>query len=150
MSNFTNRVGLPGLITFGLSLALAWALEIVHVQPKIIWLSNGLFLALPFAWMCLLPICGAVGATISRRRGGSYLDRMAAAASPAIIFAVALLFISIAGFVISIFVPGYEWNWKVVAWGLGVWGLGYAVLPSLALMIGVIAASLVEDQRAAA
>lgn len=147
MTGFTRKVGLPGLLTFATAMAISWALNFAHVQPKTIFLSNGLFLSLPIAWMCLLPVCGALGASISRRNGGSRLDRTIAAAFPALIFAAVLLLISIAGYAISFFVPNHEWNWGLVAWGLGLWGFGYAILPAVALLLGSATADLAKNKR---
>jgi len=136
MTAFARKIGLPGLLTFALAMILAWALDMAHIQPKTILLSNGAFLSLPVVWMCPLPVCGALGAIVSLRNGGSRLHRRIAAAFPAIIFGTVLLLISIAGYAISIFVPNYDWNWKFVVCGLGLWGFGYSLLPAIALLLG--------------
>ena len=147
MTGFTRKVGLPGLLTFASAMAIGWVLNFAHIQPKTIFLSDGLFLSLPIAWMCLLPVCGALGTVISRRNGGSHLDRMVAAAFPAIIFGLVLLLICVVGWAISLFVPNYGWNWRLVAWGLGLWGFGYSILPAVALLLGSAAADQAKNKR---
>jgi hypothetical protein len=150
MTEFIRKVGLPGLLTFASAMAIAWALNFMHIQPKTIFLSNGLFLSLPIAWMCLLPVCGALGAILSRRSGGSRLDCMITAAFPALIFGAVLFLISVVGFAISLFVPDYGWHWRIVVWGLGLWGLGYFVLPAFALLLGSAAAHQITHKHSSA
>jgi hypothetical protein len=147
MTEFARRIGLPGLLTFASAMIIAWALDMVHVQPKTIFLSNGLFLSLPVAWMCALPLCGALGAMLSRRNGGSRLQCTIAATFPAIILGVVLLLVSVVGFVISLVVPYYDWSWTFVIWGLGLWGFGYSLLPAIALLLGSAAADYTKTKH---
>jgi len=140
MTGFTRKVGLPGLLAFASAMAMEWVLAIAHMHPKTIFLSNGLFLSLPITWMCLLPICGALGAIVSRRNGGSLLDRMIAAAFPAEIASAVLFVVFIVGWVISQFVADSGWNWAFVLPALGLWQTGSALLPAIPLLLGGAAA----------
>jgi hypothetical protein len=140
MRGFTRRVGLPGLLTFASAMAIAWVLDFVHIQPKTMWLSNGLFLSLPIVWLCLLPLCGALGMIVSRRQGGSSLDGMMAAGFPAAVMAIVLLLIFVAGWAISLFVRDYGWNWAFAVPGLALGLATYAVMTATALLLGAAAA----------
>jgi protein-S-isoprenylcysteine O-methyltransferase Ste14 len=131
-------------------MAISGALELAHVQSKTILLANGLFLPLPIAWICLLPVCGAMGAIISRRSGGSRLDRMMAGAFPAAIMLAVQLLMLVAGWVISQFVADHAWNWVVAVPGLGLWMTGYVILTATALLLGVAAADRIEKTQSRA
>jgi hypothetical protein len=142
MTDFTRKIALPGLLTFAASVFVmyAWMFALGHVQPKIFWLASTKFLALPlWAWclLCLLPICGALGAFLSQRNGGSRLQRIAAALFPSEIMGTVLLLVFIAAFILSRFVPNYGWDTSVALKGLGLYLLGYVVLPAVFLLLGV-------------
>ena len=143
MRGFTRRVELPGLLTFALAMAIAYPLGLAHIRPEAIFLANGL-LPVPVAWLCLLPICGALGAVVSSRNGGSRLDRMIAASFPAAIYCLVVLLSFIGGWVISLFVPGYGWNWMVVLPGLAWWMCVYVVLLEVALLLGAAVAEQIR------
>jgi hypothetical protein len=140
MTGFSRKIGLPGLLTFAVAMAFAWALDLAHIQPKTVFLSNGLFLSLPITWFCLLPFCGALGAFVSRRSGGSRLDRMIASAFPAVLMGIVLLLIFAAGWMVSLFVRDSGWNWAVAVPGLAVWLVGYAILTAIPLLAGAAVA----------
>ena len=140
MTGFTHKVALPGLLTFAAAMVIAWALDMAHIQPKSIFLSNSLFLSVPIAWLCLLPFCGVAGAIVSHRNGGSRLQRFAACLFPSAIMATVLLLIFVAGFAISRFVPDSGWNWALVVPGLALWLTGQAVLTAIPLLLGAAVA----------
>jgi len=136
MTGFTRKIALPGLLTFALAILTAWALDMAHVQPKAIFLANGLFLPIPIAWLCLLPFCGAAGALLSHRSGGSLLQRIAAGLFPSAIMVAVLLLILGAGFAISLFVADSGWNWARAVPAVAVWMLSYAVASAMCLGLG--------------
>lgn len=139
MTGFTRKVALPGLLTFAASAFISYAfVALAHFHPKIIWLANGQFLALPLWNWCLLPICGALGAILSQRNGGSRLQRIAAALFPSEIVGTVLLLVYGVGFALSRIVPDYAWD-AVNAWkSLGLYLLGWMVLPAVFLLLGAI------------
>jgi len=148
MTGFARKVGLPGLLTFALSMGIAVALEMAHVQPKTILLGNGLPLSLPpIAWLCLLPFCGAAGSLVSQRGGGSKPQRIAACLFPSTIIAAVLLIIFVAGFAISLFVPDSGWNWALAVPSLALWLTGQAVLTAVPLLLGALAADQIAGAR---
>jgi hypothetical protein len=142
MNGFTRKIALPGLLTFAASafVMYAWMFALAHVHPKSFLLANGQFMALPlWGWclLCLQPICGALGTILSQRNGGSQLQRIAAALFPSEIMGAVLLLVFVVGFILSRFVPNYGWN-AAIAWkGLGLYLLGYVVLPAAFLLLGV-------------
>jgi hypothetical protein len=143
MTGFTRKVGLPGVLTFAVAMAIAWTLDVLHIPPKIIFLRDSMFLSLPIAWMCALPICGVLGAFISRRNGGSPVDRAISASFPAIMFAAVFAFILIVGSIISVFVRNY-WHWRYVISGMALWVTGYVILPAIALLLGATIAGQIS------
>jgi len=145
MKGFTRRIGLPGVLAFAAAMAIAWALDLAHIQPKTIFLANGLFLPLPIVWLCLLPFCGALGAIISRRNGGTRLDRMIAGAFPAVILFSVLVLIFFAGWAISFLAADYSWNWAMAVPALALWMAGYGIMTAIALLAG--AAVLEQAQK---
>ncbi|MGZ7056266.1 MAG: hypothetical protein ACXVK3_12115 [Candidatus Angelobacter sp.] len=148
MTDFARNVGLPGLLTFALSMGIDMALEMAHVQPKTILLGNGLPLSLPpIAWLCLLPFCGAAGALVSHRSGGSRLQRIAACLFPSAIMAAVLLIIFVAGFAISLFVPDSGWNWALAVPALALWLTGQAILTAVPLLLGAVAGEQMKRVR---
>jgi hypothetical protein len=144
MIGFTRKVALPGLLTFASAMVIAWALDMAHIQPRTILLANGLFLSVPTVWLCLLPFCGAAGALVSRRSGGSRLQGIAASLFPSAIMGIVLLLGFVVGFVISRFVPDYGWNWALVVPGLALWLTTFTALTAIPLLLG---AAIAEKTR---
>jgi MFS family permease len=146
MTGFTRKVALPGLLTFASAMVIAWALDVAHVQPRTIFLSHRppLFLSVPIAWLCLLPFCGAVGALISHRNGGSRLQRIAASLFQSAIMGAALVLGFVIGFIVSRFIPDWGWDWAFVVPALAVWLVTFTVLPAIPLLLG---ASVAEKVR---
>jgi hypothetical protein len=144
MKGFERRIGLPGVAAFATAMVIAWALDVAHIQPKTIFLANGLFLPLPIVWFCLLPFCGVLGAIISRRNGGTRLDRMIAGAFPAVILFSVLMLIFFAGWAISFLAADYSWNWAMAVPALALWMAGYAIMTAIALLAG---AAVVEQAQ---
>ena len=148
MTDFTRKVGLPGLLTFALSMGIAVALDMAQVQPKTILLGNGLpFSMPPITWLCLLPFCGAAGALVSRRSGGSWLQCIAACLFPSEIMAAVLLIIFVAGFVISLFAPDSGWNWALAVPSLALWLTGQAILTAVPLLLGAVTGEQIKKVR---
>ncbi len=147
MTDFARKVGLPGLLTFASAMLIAWVLDMAHIQPKTIFLANGLFLSLPIAWLCLLPFCGAAGALLSRRSGGSRLQRIAASLFPSAIMGIVLLLIFAGGFAVSRFVPDSGWNWAFVVPGLALGLTGQSILTAIPLLLGAAAGESVRKIR---
>jgi len=150
MTGFTRKIALPGLLTFALAMVIARALDLAHVHPQSIFLANGLFLPVPIAWLCLLPFCGAAGALISRRSGGSLPQRIAASLFPSAIMVAVLMLILVAGFAISLFVADSGWNWALAVPAVAGWMLSYAGASAMCLGLGAGVAERTRRTRATA
>jgi hypothetical protein len=136
MTGFIRKVAVPGLLAFAASYLVGLTFALVHIQPKTIILADGQFLVLPVWEWCLFPICGALGAILSQRNGGSQLQRIAASIFPSAMAGIVLVLVFAVGFVLSRFVPDYGWD-SARAWeSLGLWLLGYTAMPAVFLALG--------------
>jgi hypothetical protein len=132
MTGFIRAVALPGLLTSATACFFYRALELDHIQHKVIWLLGG---QLPLWWWCLLPICGALGGLLSRRNGGSRLQRIAASLLPSTILGTCVVLIFVVGFTISGLVNHYQ----LVSARLESLGLvppGFALIPATFSLLG--------------
>jgi hypothetical protein len=147
MTGFTRKVALPGLLTFASAMAAAWVLDAARIQPKTIFLANSLFLSVPIVWLCLLPLCGAAGALLAHRNGGSRVQCWTPSLFPPAILGVVLVIIAVAGGLISLVVPHYNWNCIVVVPSLALWLVGYAGLQVIPLLLGAMAGEKLGSLR---
>ncbi|MBI3477053.1 MAG: hypothetical protein HY010_15075 [Acidobacteria bacterium] len=147
MRGFTKQVALPGVLTFALATAIGAALDFANIRPKTILFSDGLFLSLPLQLLSLLPLCGAIGAYLSHRNGGSALQRIAASMFLPAIMAVLFVATAVAGGIMSRLVPNYGWNASLVVRGLALWLTTYAILPAIPLLLGSAAEIKVSSMR---
>ena len=132
MTSFNREVALPGLLTSAAACFFYEVLELDHIRPKVIWLVGG---QLPLWWWCLLPICGALGALLSQRNGGSRLQRMAATLLPSAILCTLVLLIFVFGFTMS----GFVNHSQLVSARLESLGLvppGFALIPATFSLLG--------------
>ncbi len=132
MTGFIREVALPGLLTSAATCFFYWALALDHIRQKVIWLTGG---QLPLWWWCLLPICGALGALLSRRNGGSQLQRIAASLIPSAIMGTFILLIFVIGFTLSGLVNHYWWVSDRLE-SLGLVPPGFVVIPAAFSLLG--------------
>lgn len=137
MNGFIHEVALPGLLSSAAAWFFYWALEVGRIRHDLIWLLGG---ELPLWWWCLLPICGVLGAILSRRKQGSRLQRTAASLLPSAILGICVLLTFAAGFTIS----GFENHYQAAAARFGSMALvppGFALLPAA---FGLLGAAIAE------
>jgi hypothetical protein len=132
MTSFNREVALPGLLTSAAACFFYGVLELDHIRHKVIWLIGG---QLPLWWWCLLPICGALGALLSRRNGGSRLQRIAASLLPSAILGTFVVLIFVVGFTISGLVNHYQLV-SVRLESLGLVPPGFALIPAAFSLLG--------------
>ena len=132
MTGFIRKAALPGLLTSAAACFLYWALALAHVPPKVMWLAGGLS---PLWWWYLLPIWGTLGALLSRRNGGSRLQRMAASLFPSAIMGTLILLTFVVGFTLSGLVNHYQLVSARVE-SLGIVPPGFAVIPAAFSLLG--------------
>jgi hypothetical protein len=132
MTGFIRKVALPGLLTCAAAWFFHWGVALGHIRPEVIWLVGG---QLPLWWWCLLPICGALGALLSQRNGGSRLQRMAASQLPSAILCTLVLLIFVVGFTMSGFVNHYQLV-SVRLEALGMVPPGFGLIPAVFSLLG--------------
>lgn len=132
MTGFIPKVVLPGLVTAAAACLFYWALALDHISPKIIWLVGG---QLPAWWWCLLPLCGALGAFLFQRHGGSRLQRVAASLLPSAILCTLVLIIFVVGYTMSGFVNHYQLASTRLE-SMGIVPPGFGVLPAAFSLLG--------------
>lgn len=133
----TKTLWLPGLATLtAASVSLMVLQQIVWLQPRIWWKDGGA-LVIHGSWFLLLPLCGAVGAYLSRRAGGSRGLSITAGIFPAIVMLG----------VFSVFLPiaiAIERNAYVIQHPLYfvLSMLNWTVLPAVFLILGALVVNL--------
>jgi len=132
MTGFMRELALPGLLTLAAACFFHWALALGHIRPEVLWLVGG---QLPLWWWCLLPVCGALGALLSQRNGGSRLQRMAASQLPIAILCALVLLIFVVGFTLSGLVNHYQLASARVE-SLGIVPPGFALTPAAFSLLG--------------
>lgn len=135
VTGFIRKVALPGLVTAAAARFFYWALALDRIRPKVVWIVGGQFLILPLWWWCLLPICGALGALLSQRNGGSRLQRIAASLFPSAIMGTFMLLIFVVGFTLSGLVNHYWWVSARLE-SLGLVPPGFVVIPAAFSLLG--------------
>jgi hypothetical protein len=132
MAGFIREVALPGLLTSAAAGLFYWTLALHHIRGKVIWLAGG---QLPWWWWCLLPICGALGALLSRRNGGSRLQRMAASLLPSGVMGTIILLMFGVGFTLSGLVNHY-WLGSDRLESMGLVPPGFVIIPAAFSLLG--------------
>lgn len=85
MNHRTSTLWLPALASFGSASLFLLALTLISRQPFYLVRLQALGLWFYVAWLLAQLLCGALGAFLSGRAGGTSSTRMAAAAFPAIV-----------------------------------------------------------------
>jgi hypothetical protein len=86
MNNRTKTFWLPALTAFALASLFQLALTRIGAQPQsLVRLTSGLGAWLYAAWLLAQILCGAAGAYLSRRAGGTVLVRTFASVFPAMV-----------------------------------------------------------------
>jgi hypothetical protein len=145
MAGFIREVALPGLLTSAAAGLFYWTLALDHIRDKVIWLLGG---QLPLWWWCLLPICGALGALLSRRNGGSRLQRIAASLLPSWVMGTFILLMFVVGFTLSGFVNHY-WLVSDRLESMGLVPPGFVIIPAAFSLLGAAIAEVSTRKSAA-
>jgi hypothetical protein len=125
MNTRTKQLWLPGLVSLTSAMILLAPLITISMQPRFLGRSPLEMVLLP--WLALLPLCGASGAYLSRRGGGSPRARLVAGLFPTI----ALLTLG------SILVVTRLLTFALPQWWYGSVALAVGILfPSVSLLIG--------------
>lgn len=125
MNDRTKHIWLPGFVNLTAAMVLLTPLISVSMQSRFLGRSPLQMVLLP--WLCLLPLCGAAGANLSRRAGGSPRARLVAGLFPTITM-LTLGSILVASRQVTFAHP--EWKYGAIALAVAV------VLPGVSLLIG--------------
>jgi len=131
MKKRLHQLWIPGFLTFILSTVFLMTLQKQDFQPRIIFWSV-LFYA---PWLMSLPVCGAIGAYLSSRAGGSRGTVLLASVFPVLALTAAFLLM----FPIDLFVEriiGRRVSFSVVATAILRDGIGWILVPGAALLAG--------------
>lgn len=130
MNNRTKHFWLPGLVSLTAANLILMILIRLGLQPHV-YNMRQTAMTVYFPWLAALPLCGALGAYLSRRTGGGRFARVAAGLFPAgiflAIFGVILLVSSILG-------TNRFFRLSALAIAVGVWTL----LPGASLLLGAL------------
>jgi hypothetical protein len=132
MTRFIREAALPGLLTSAATCFFYWALALDQVRSRVIWLVGG---QLPLWWWCLLPICGALGALLSRRKRGSRAQRIAASLVPSAVMGILILLLFAIGFTLSGLVNPYG-SVSARVESLGIAPPAFVVIPAAFSLLG--------------
>ena len=150
MNERTRSVWLPGFVSLTAASLFLFAEEFVLTHDPSFYLTDlslrpqhvvsGLPLWLYCAWLLAQILCGALGAFLSRRGGGTRLARIVAGAFPALtMFLLFALIVPVSAFVErNAYVLHHP---SVIAVGVMIW----AGVPAVALLIG--AAPFLRDSQ---
>lgn len=121
----TKHFWLPGLVSLTTAMLMLRPLIVISTQPHFLGRSPIETVLLP--WLALLPLCGAAGASLSRRAGGNITARLVAGLFPAIAL-LGLGLVLVPTRLLTFAHP--EWWYGSAALVLGI------IFPSAALLIG--------------
>ena len=133
MNQRSRTLWLPGLITLALASVLLMMMQMfTFSRPRIHWIDGGA-VAMGYAWLVSLLPCGALGAYLSRRAGGSRWRSITASLFPSLV----MLGLFSLGLPIGIF---FEHNRYIIhhPWDFGLALLVWVVVPGAALLIGAL------------
>jgi len=142
MTGFIREVALPGVLTSAAAWFFYRALALSHVSHEVLWLVGG---QLPLWWWCLLPICGALGALLSRHNSGPRLQRMAASQLPSAVLGVLVLLFFAVGFTISRFANHYQ-SASAGLESLGIVPPGFVLIPAAFSLLGAAIAEVTTSK----
>jgi hypothetical protein len=127
MNARTKQLWLPGLVSLSAAMVFLTILIQISMQPRYLGRSPLSMVLLP--WLAMLPLCGAAGAYLSRRRGGYRWARLAAGLFPTIVLFVLCSILTMT----HLIVPAQPRLW----YGSFALILGI-ILPSAALLLGTL------------
>src|SRR5579871_3124634 len=81
MNHRTKTLWMPALATITSASLAMMSLQFAEIRPQLVWTKPVAFF-LYWPWLGMLPLCGALGAWLSRRAGGSLRARVIAALMP--------------------------------------------------------------------
>lgn len=145
MKKRVQQLWIPGFLTLILSTVFLMTLQKLGFQPRIVWSGpNAILLYVP--WLLSLPFFGAAGAYVSLRAGGSRRIVLLASVFPVLALTTAFLLMFPIGMIVER-VTGSQVDFSVVATALLMNGIGWLLVPGVALIAGGLPVQLYLSQR---
>lgn len=145
MTSRIRQLWIPGFLTLVLSMTFLTVLQKLGFQPRVVWTGPSSIL-LYSPWLFSLPVFGALAAYVSSRAGGSRGIAVLASVFPALALTGAFLVMSPIGMAIER-ITGRHNDFGVVAATLLKDGIGWLLVPAVALLVGGMLAQLSPSSR---
>lgn len=141
MTNRVKQLWLPGLLTFTVSMALVALGQKLGPRPLFLKLGEGIpFLQFYPGWLLTLPLAGAIGASLSKRAGGTLRMALASSVFPVLPYVVVFLIAIPAGLMMG-------GNHYIATRALFWMAIGWVLVPGLALLAGGLLAHMLFGRR---
>ncbi len=129
----TKNFWLPGLVNLAASMVWLMILQLTIGHVRMQWVHNHVLIATYVAWLGAQPLCGALGAYMSRRAGGQRRSRLAAGLFPSIALLVVFFWIAVIALFVerNHFVLDHPLYFTMVAFP-------WVILPATALLVGAL------------
>ena len=145
MQKRMRQLWIPGFLTLILSVLFLAILQKLGFQARIIRSApNAIFLYVP--WLLSLPLSGALGAYLSSRAGGTRGAALLASVFPVLALTAAFLSMFPIGFVVEQII-GRTTGFSLVATTILKDGVGWILVPGIALLVGGLFATLLFSPR---
>jgi hypothetical protein len=139
------QLWVPGFLTMILSMLFLTVLYRLGLRGRQVWSGpNAILLYTP--WLAGLPFFGALGAYISSRAGGSRANALFVSVFPALALTFALLFMFPFSLMTEL-ITGRPVDFSRVATVLLKDGIGWIVVPGVALIVGGLLAHALSSTR---
>ena len=139
------QLWVPGFLTLILSMLFLTALYRLGLRGRLVW-SGPIAILLYTPWLAGLPFIGALGAYISSRAGGSRANVIFVSVFPALALTGAFLLMFPIGLAVQ-GVTGSQGDFSIVATVLLKDGIGWIVVPGVALLVGGLLAHALLNAR---
>jgi hypothetical protein len=147
MQKRLRQLWIPGFLTLILSMLFLTALYRLGLRARLVWnRPNAILLYTP--WLAGLPLIGALGAYVSARAGGSRGTALFVSVFPALALTFAFLFMFPFSMTIEL-IAGRPVDFSRVATVLLKDGIGWILVPGVALLAGGLLAQLLINTRSA-
>jgi hypothetical protein len=145
MQKRLRQLWIPGFLSLILCLLFQAALQRLGLQPRIVWSgSSSPILYTP--WLAALPFIGALAAYVSSRAGGSRATVLFVSVFPALALTFAFPFVFPFSLIIEL-IAGRPVDFSRVATVLLKDGIGWILVPGIALLLGGLLAHLLLSAR---
>jgi hypothetical protein len=145
MKKRLHQLWIPGFLALILSMLVLTAFQKLGFQPRIaVSRPNTIFFYVP--WLLSLPFCGALATYLSSGAGGSRRTALLASVFPVLALTGAFLSMFPIGFIIERII-GSQGDFSIVATVLLRDGIGWLLVPGVALLAGGVLAQVLFSPR---